>query len=1274
VLTAFHPTIAAWFAETLGTPSAPQQQGWPAIRRGEHVLIAAPTGSGKTLSAFLHALDRLLSAGDALCDATTVVYVSPLKALSNDVQKNLQRPLAELRARDATLPEVRVLVRTGDTPASERQAILRRPPHILVTTPESLYLMLTTARGRALLATARTLIVDEIHALARDKRGSHFALSVERLDRLVQQHGGALQRIGLSATQKPIADTAALLTGAGRPCTVVDVGHRRDLDLALELPGAPLETLCSTETWTEVFARMQQLIEAHRTTLVFANTRKMTERIAARLAERLGKESVTSHHGSLSRQRRLDAEQRLKRGELKALVATASLELGIDVGDVDLVLQVGPTPSIATFLQRVGRAGHALDRVPKGRLFPLTRDELAASAALLHAVRHGDLDRTVQPQAPLDILAQQIVAACCDETFAEDELFALCRLAHPYRALDRARFDAVLALHAGGRAALLHRDPVHGRVRATRRARLCAITCGGAIPDNADYRVVLDHDDTLVGTVHEDFAIESSIGDVFQLGNASWQVRRIGQGTLRVADAHGAPPSLPFWIGEAPGRTDELARSLGTVREHGEDAAWLVQQCGLDAGAAEQLAGYLQQGRAALGAMPRPDCLVLERFFDESGGQQLVLHSPLGSRLNRAFGLALRKRLCTGFGFELQAAANEEAILLSLGPMHSFALEEVFDWLHPDTAHEVLVQAMLPAPMFQTRWRWNVTRALVVERNRKGSKVPAPLLRFRADDALAAAFPQAQACPETLPPGPIAVPMDHPIVAQTVDDCLHEVMDERGFLDLLRRIRAHEVALHAIDRSEPSPFAESILHAMPYAFLDDAPLEERRTQAVVTAQRGARVRDDDAELDPAAVALVAAEAWPDPQSADELYEALGWMGWLGDAEVAAAWRPWLQLLAADGRAACEGGLWFAAGAPRGVVDRWRGRLEAVLPVDEGSLADDDRQALLQLEAEGVAMRARCQGRTVFAHRRLLARVRRYMVERLREQIQPVSQQAYDEFLPAWQGVASPPHRHGPRGLAETLAQLAGAAATTEAWEDEILPTRVHGYRPELLDQLTLAGEFVWLRLWGSWRGPLSKAPLSLVPRQDLQNWLQLPLDRPATEDLSAAASTLRDLLLQHGASFPTDLQSWSRLLPSQLEDGLAELIGVGWLTCDSFAAARQLAVPPSRRRFPVHTVGRFQLVPWPEPGRASEAAIEHCAQSLLRRFGVVAHAVLLRERFPVPWRLLLRALRALELRGLARGGRFVAGWAGEQFAAPDAVESLRRARRQAVAAATVPTA
>jgi len=1290
-LAPFHPTIARWFAERIGAPSQPQVEGWPKIRSGAHTLIAAPTGTGKTLAAFLWALDGLLRQGDALPDETAVLYVSPLKALGNDVQKNLARPLAELRARDATFPDVRVSVRTGDTPAREREGMRRRPPHVLVTTPESLYILLTSAGGRTLLSTVRAVIVDEMHAVAGDKRGAHLALSLERLDALV---GAPVQRIGLSATQKPIADVARLLVGVDRACALVDVGHRREIELAIELPESPLETVCSTETWDEIIQRMATLVLAHRTTLVFVNTRKLAERVAARLARVIGEDLVTSHHGSLSRERRLDAEHRLKEGRLRALVATASLELGIDIGDVDLVLQAGVTPTIAALLQRVGRSGHALERTPRGRIFPLTQDELVCAVALVDCVRRGELDVTPKPSHPLDILAQQVVAACVAGTWDEDALYALARRSWPYRDLAREDFDAVLALHSGGRHALLHRDGVHGQVHATRRARITALTSGGAIPDTGQYRVVLEPGGTVVGTLDEDFAVESNVGDVFQLGNASWRVLKVEPGTMRVADAQGQPPTVPFWLGEGPARSRELSAAVARVRLEARDPAWTEHVLGLGPAVAEQLAAYLLEGELSLGAIPTPECVVVERFFDETGGMQLVLHAPFGGRINRAWGLALRKRFCVGFGFELQAAANEEAIVLSLGPMHSFPLEEVLSYLAPETAKDVLVQALLAAPMFGARWRWNLGRALLLPRTQSGGKrVPMPLIRMRAEDQLAQAFPQVLACPETLPGGDVPIPWEHPIVRQTIEDCLCEAMDVDGFLDVLSGLRDGRIRSVAVDTAETSAFARGILNVGPYAFLDDAPLEERRTQAVLSRRHiDARTADTLGALDPDAVARVRAEAWPDSDTAEELHEALLWMGYVTDAEAAESqWSGWLGELASSGRAVRdEAGRWFAAEAPRDELAVFRGRLEALGPIAATAATEP---LLLQLEAAGVVLRCRIDGQPAWCERRLLARIQRQTLERLRREIEPVTAAEFWRFLAAWQH-ADPAYRlDGPRGVATVVRQLAGFEIPAAAWEATVLPLRVRHYKREWLDELTLTGELAWGRLWGRGNTPVRATPVCLVPRADLGTWSALSAlgARPAliepghvpgtTGDdgpLSTYATTVLAVLERRGACFAPDLQRDSALLPEHFEAGLKQLIGHGLVTCDSYGGLRRLLLPASRRRGmttaqALAPAGRWSRLRDParevhaagsaEARAAREDLATFAATQLLERYGVVFRHLLERERIPLPWRELVHELRRMELRGDVRGGRFVQRFSGEQYALPGAVELLRSLRR-----------
>jgi ATP-dependent Lhr-like helicase len=1270
----FHPVTSRWFTETLGTPTPAQQQGWAAIRGQQHTLIAAPTGSGKTLAAFLSALDDLFVEGlrAPLPDEVRVVYVSPLKALSADIHKNLAAPRSGMRKLAAEMgldaPRITAAVRTGDTTQSERAAMLKTPPHILVTTPESLYLLLTAERSREMLRSVRTVIVDEIHAVIGTRRGAHLALTLERLDRVA---GRKLHRIGLSATQKPIEEVAKWLAPRAA-CTIVDEGHRRAMDLTLEVPRSPLEAVMSHEVWEEYYDRLTALIHEHRTTLVFVNTRRMAERVARHLSDRLGNDAVTAHHGSLSKENRLDAESRLKDGKLKALVATASLELGIDIGHVDLVCQIGSPHRIATLLQRVGRSGHTVAGTPKGRVFPASRDDLFECAALLRAVRRGELDRIVQHDAPLDVLAQQIVAESACDDYREDELFELLRGAWPYRDLTRESFDQVLSMVSEGfatkrgrRGALIHRDEVNAEVRGRRGSRLLALTSGGAIPEVADYRVLLEPDDTFVGTLNEDFAIESAAGDIFQLGNASWQVMQVGSGVVRVADAHGAPPTIPFWLGEAPARSDELSKAVSDLRadiERAPDATWLAGECGIPLTAAEEIVNYLTTSLQMLGVLPTQETLVLERFFDESGGMQLVLHAPFGSRINKAWGLALRKRFCRQFNFELQAAATEDAVLLSLGPQHSFPLADVFRYLHPATARDVLVQAFLDAPVFQTRWRWNTTISLAVPRNRGGRKIPPQLQRTMADDLMAAVFPDAAACFENIQ-GDRQLP-DHPLVNQAVRDCLEEAMDFEGLAHVLTRIHAGELTLVARDTPEPSPLAYEILGAKPYAFLDDAPLEERRTQAVST--RRITSGDDLGRLDAAAVERVRDEERPDPRDADELHDALLTAGFLLDGEVDASLAAELVRARRAGRV---NKVWIAAerlpelqaihivdtsiAAPasraarpwtreEAIVELLRGRLTIVGPTTAEELAqsltiseDEATAALMTLEAEGAVLRGSftqhsalsTQHSVEWCDRRLLARIHRYTLNRLRAEIEPVTVADFMRFLLAWQHVAPSARLTGVDGLRAIVGQLDGFEATANAWERSILPSRVDGYDPSQLDTLCLTGEVGWARL---------SSGIALFPREHANVWLT----ESAPSAISESAQRVLDALRARGASFARDLGAD--------DDTLDELVAAGLVTSDGFLGRR----------------GRWSLLDWLGlDATSSEPQIELQARILLRRYGVIFRRLLGREAGAAPWRELARVYRRLEARGEIRGGRFVGGMSGEQFALPDAVERLREIRR-----------
>ncbi len=1409
----FHPIVTAWFTETLGTPLPAQERAWAAIREGRHTLLAAPTGSGKTLAAFLNAIDQLLREGfeHGLDDEVRVLYISPLKALSADIHKNLEEPLAAIRERAvrAGLPAVRVrsAVRTGDTPSGQRAAMLRAPPHILVTTPESLYLLLTAERSRSMLRTVRTVIVDEIHATIDSRRGAHLALSLERLGHVT---GRPPQRIGLSATQRPVREVARFLLGSeGRDeesgesaCAIVDVGHRRAMDLAIEVPPSPMEAVMSHEVWAEVHERLTELIEAHGTTLVFVNTRRMAERLAARLTDRLGEEAVTAHHGSLSKEARLSAEDRLRAGSLKALVATASLELGIDIGQVDLVCQIGSPRWISTFLQRVGRSGHSVRGTPKGRLFPLSRDDLVECAALVRAVGEGELDRLITTPRALDVLAQQTVAESACEPWSEEELHRLWRGAYPYRELAREHFDEVVRMLAEGfvtrrgrRGALVHRDRVNGRVKGRRGARLTAITAGGAIPDNADYRVVLDPDDTFLGTLNEDFAVESSAGDIFQLGNTSWRILQVNSGTVRVADAHGEPPTIPFWLGEAPGRSAELSSAVARLRadvearldaEDDDAAAKWLEELGLSRSAARQIHHYLREAKHILGALPTQDTLVLERFFDEGGGMQLILHAPFGSRVNRAWGLALRKKFCRQFNFELQAAATEEGVLLSLGPQHSFPLEDVFRYVNPDTLERTLVQALIDSPVFPTRWRWNANISLAVPRNQAGRKVPPQLQRMRADDLMAAAFPDAAACLENIG-GDREIP-DHPLVRQTLRDCLEEAM-AMGELDaVLRRVFAGEIRCVTRDTPEPSVLSHEILNSAPYSFLDDAPLEERRARAVQTRRAFEPSSADElGALDPAAIQRVCDEVWPDPRDADELHDALLTAGVLAAAEGeegnrgdGRSWMPLFEELRATGRAARlewagaarrpdandhmngrdpgrrrDRAWWVSAerlpevlavtgpevrlepvlAPPADLAARaWsreeavrelvRGRLQLSGPVTAGEMARalavgeaEVDAALVALEGEGFVLRGAFTSPDTgveWCERRLLARIHRYTLNRLRAEIRPVAQADFMRFLFTWQRVAEGEQAAGMEGLAGVLAQLEGFETCAGAWEADVLARRVANYDPGLLDAVCLAGRVTWARVSPPpgaappARGPLPATPIAFLDRGRMSAWLRPGVDAPTRGDapangaaslLSAHGRAVHDALSDRGASFFSELTGACGLLPTRVEEALGELVAAGLATADSFTGLRALLVPSDRRKplgstgrpgrgkrrgrrrspvaYGVDSAGRWSLVGRDPSGRGGgegegEARAASVALALLRRYGVVFRRLLDNEPRTLPWWRLVRALRRMEARGDVRGGRFVAGVSGEQFALPEAVGLLRRIRRRAPSGKPVP--
>jgi ATP-dependent helicase Lhr and Lhr-like helicase len=1484
-LTWAHPLVAEWFVGRFGTPTEPQEQGWPHILAGRTTLISAPTGSGKTLAAFLACIDRLVRKALAgnLSDRTEVLYVSPLKALGNDIQKNLELPLGEILAlaneRGLLMPEIRTAVRTGDTLAPERRAMLKRPPHILVTTPESLYILLTADKSRAILRDVETVIVDEIHAVADDKRGAHLALSLERLEALTHKPP---VRIGLSATQKPIEEVAHFLTGTrgvpsaakaasesegdiaalealrhpkarhskavlsaaeagefsgelmarvnSRPShdlheseapslhfvrsaesaappkndpVIVNIGHKRKLDLGIEVPPMPLGPVASNEMWDAIYDRLVELVGQHRSTLVFVNTRRMAERLSHQLGERMGEENVAAHHGSLSRKLRLAAEKKLKEGQIKVLVATASLELGIDVGTVDLVVQINSPRAIAVALQRVGRSGHWRGAVPKGRFFCTTRDDLIECAALVRAIKHGDLDRLMIPESPLDVLAQQIVAACSAEEWDEEEMFALARRAYPYRDLKRETFEAILemlnegiAARRGRYGAYIHRDRVNGKLRARRGARLAAITSGGAIPDNSLYTVVAEPDQVTVGTIDEDFAIESMRGDIMLLGNTSWMIRRIetNSGRVLVQDAHGAPPTVPFWNGEAPGRTRELSAHVGELREKiskmlprtspvgfsatqpevANVVGFLKEECGLDDSGAEQAIEYILQGRAVLGAVPTQTTVIAERFFDEGGGMQLVIHAPFGGRINKAWGLSLRKRFCVGFNFELQAAATDNGLNIALAEQHSFPLGDVFHFLQAETVQPILEQAALDSPIFGTRWRWDAGRALALLRFQSGKKVPPQIQRMRSDDLLASVFPDAAACFENIE-GERKIP-DHPLVGEVMKDVLTEAMDVEGLKSVLRGMASGAIRVIAMDTPVPSQFSHEILNANPYAYLDDAPLEERRARAVEMRRvLPESVLEEVGKLDEGAIAQVREEAWPDVRDADELHDVLHTLVALPESRASldrtaeggcpymsnTDWSIYFEKLIGERRAGVasvgERRYWVAAERARSFAVLFPGAefVQTVAEVESTQISRDDvlltlvtgwmshsgpitasqlgitfglpvseiEQALLRMEASGMILRGKFTSttgtrtgvsaphkETEWCERRLLARIHRLTVGMLRKQIEPVTPAQFMRWLMRWQHVALGTQVSGERGTLEVLQQLQGFEIPANAWERQVLARRIADYDPKWLDQLCLTGAVGWGRLsphpatldaGGSESSgprqrrviPTSVAPITFFVREEA-DWMavrqnphfsqkQGEVGHPRSDSaqtssgLSHGAQLVLDFLRQRGASFFADIVRSTGKLKAEIETALWELVAAGIVTADGFDNLRSL-IDPKRRSGqgsgrsarPRHSAGRWALL-HADVAAERPRAVEAACWMLLRRYGIVVRDLLARESNLPTWRELLMGFRRLEDRGEIRGGRFVDGFLGEQFALPVAVESVRAMRNLPLSGETI---
>jgi ATP-dependent helicase Lhr and Lhr-like helicase len=1300
-LDVFSPATRAWFEGTFDAPTPAQSLGWPAIATGGHVLVQAPTGSGKTLAAFLYGIDRLTpSPGEGL----RLLYVSPLKALNYDIERNLRGPLAGLRS------ELRVAVRTGDTPARERQAMLRNAPDILITTPESLFLLLTS-QGRELLKTVETLIVDEVHAVAGTKRGAHLAVSLERLDRLTAR---PVQRIGLSATQRPLEEIGRFVSGA-RPIELVDAGRAKELDLEVVVPVEDMSDLSASQPirqpeivdgsfitdgvgpvthsiWPSIYPELLRLVEAHRSTIVFVNNRRLAERLALRLNELAEKEIARAHHGSLAREQRVEIEELLKRGEIPCLVATSSLELGIDMGAVDLVVQVESPKSVARGLQRIGRAGHELGAVSKGRIFPKFRLDLLESAVVAKRMRAGEIEETVIPRNPLDVLAQHVVAICADEEIAVDELHELVRGAYPFADLSRVQLENVLDMLAGRYpsdefAELKPRivwDRTAGVVRGRAGARRLAVTNAGTIPDRGLFTVQLVDSGSRVGELDEEMVYEARAGQTFMLGASTWRIEEITRDRVIVSPAPGVPGAVPFWKGEGVGRPYELGAAIGAASREltalSDEQAFerLCTDYHLDALAAKNLLRFLREQETATGAVPSDRTIVVERFRDEIGDWRVCILTPFGGRVHAPWALALAARLRESLGLEAQSIWSDDGIALHLPDADAApALSELL--LAADEVEELVVQEVGQSALYGARFRENSARALLIPRRRPGERTPLWQQRLKAQSLLQVArrYPA------------------FPIVLETYRECLQDVFDLPALRQLLHGVATRQVDVVEVETPSASPFAASLLfdYVATYMYEDDTPPAERRAQALSLDRELLRELLGQEELrdllDRDAVEQVESQLRGEPRSPDDLHHLLLLRG---DLRVGEYDQTFAEPLLAERRALVvrfAGGERLIAAEDAG---RYRDALGAMPPsglpdafLESGELplrtllarfargrgpfttAEAAVRFGIALELAGPELEAlerderlvRGELRPGGTEREwcdpdVLRRLRRASLAALRKEVEPVEQTAYARFLPSWHGV----DRRG--GLREALVPLQALPLPVSLWESDVLPRRVPAYRPELLDQLCATGEVVWIG------AGLDR--VAVYFREDAAA-LGRPAGAAAPED--EAHDRIRAALAR-SAEFWLDLLAAAELDAEETLPALWDLVWAGEVTNDSWQplrAPRRYGVPKaerrprrfSRRRVAAITAtqGRWSLTERLFAGPPDRRAL---AELLLERQGIVTRDGVRAEGIPGGYGAVYGELRALETLGLCRRGYFVEGLGGAQFALGGAVERVRELR------------